>query len=575
MKIFYMEDDLTSMSSFLGFINQLGWKYTSYLPKKENLAKKEGLQEFLKEVCEVRPDIVILDAALTEKEGKFLDDFSPADDEILENRLSGLKYCAALAREHLGIPIIILTQYIRGYLARDAMRAGANRVLIKDSSSKYLADEIKKIVRSNTPHDSAFYWPMRKKLDSDPGIWQAGPLGKALDRFFLNTTDARRFGLFTASLRSILSPLFQGNQETEEKLMLDLVKSQELLSLVDSNLRDHVKHTGNVFWMGYSLLQEIREYQTPLELVGSISDLYPPGSLNEKEQILYAWTLATLFHDYGYLNERQSLLKKLVTSIVPDASIKFSNIRDTSSWSKNMRMLREFVQNLLGVEHFLYHYIDTVMTSFGNEMECHNDKHGKRLLLDHGLFSAHRLLEIIPFDRLDDQKKNIVLHAALAIACHNLPGILREYKFEEKCIGSLDVGTLPVCNLLAFCDNLQTWDRELNIDPVVTRTEAYDGFLERLVLSDTAYVSGSEIFEFSTSYQEDISKYNLKIRLKYFVNAAKGVDEVCEKLADDIQRWIDSGKIQDICKMMGFSQLIQGKLVYELPILSGTREISF
>ena len=132
----------------------------------------------------------------------------------------------------------------------------------------------------------------------------------------------RRFGLFTASLRGILSHLFQGDPACEKDLMLSLVKSQVLLSLVDPRLRDHVKHTGNVFLVGYRLLHEIEEFVNPLLLQGCVPALYDQsGQLSPSEQLFNAWTLAAMFHDYGYVDEKQEKLKDLFSSVLPSATI--------------------------------------------------------------------------------------------------------------------------------------------------------------------------------------------------------------------------------------------------------------
>lgn len=574
MKLFIVDNNFMTVVSFIEAIGQFNWSHYFFPAGKDEATIDESIRRFLNDVCEQRPDIVVLDAALNSREEKLLDELELEGVVVSEGSLSGFRYCRALASERLGIPIVFLTKNAHGQVARIAMRVGADRVLMKQSRNEDLIREIKELVKSKTPHDSAFYWPIRDELDSPQGdMWQKDSAKKALDRFYMNVSSVRRFGLFTASLRGILSPLFQGNAEAEKKLVLSLVKSQVLLSLVDPRLRDHVKHTGNVFWMGYRLLHDIQEFKEPQLLLGNVPNLYnAPGPLTPRDQLLYAWTLAALFHDFGYVDERQNQLTGLVKSLVPGISLEQTEVRDDHTWKQNMQTLRGFVQELLGADHFLYHFIDNVMTSFGSNLKC-SDKNTK--LIDHGFLSAHRLLDMVPLAQLDSQKRNIVLHAALAIACHNYVEIFHKWKLADKCKGTLPIGTFPVCSLLAFCDNIQTWDRESEVDPALARTQAYDGLLERLILSDTAYVSGSEICEFSTSRREDNSGYDVKLKLRYFVEAAGGVQEACENLGDGIKSWIDSGRLQEVCSMTGMSSILHGQIVYELPMLAGIRSITF
>lgn len=573
MKLFIVENQPMTVTGFTDAISELHWSYYMFSVGKDGSANEEDIKRFLNDVCKQRPDVVVLDAALTTHEEALLD--KPDSGELSEESLSGFKYCRALAMERLGIPIVFLTRSLAGQVPRIAMRVGADRVLVKNFAMQCenLIQEIEILVRTKTPHDSAFYWPLRNALDAGKDMWERDQLRKALDRYYLNASSVKRFGLLTASLRGILSPLFQGDANAETKLMLSLVKSQMLLSLVDPRLRDHVKHTGNVFWVGYRLLHDIEEFKKPESLSDHVPALYDAsGPLTPRDQLASAWTLAALFHDYGYVDERQSQLVGLVKSLVPGIAPKETDVRSEKDWTPHMELLRQFADDLFGNSHFLYHYIDQVMSNFGREIDS-DDK--KIKLIDHGFLSAHRLLAMIPFDKLDAQKKKIVLHAALAIAYHNYAEILRKWKLTDKCKGNLTIGALPVCSLLAFSDSIQTWDRESEIDPALARTQAYDGLLERLVLSDTAYVTGSEISEFLTKRKADNSGYDVKLRLRYFVEAAGGIQEVCESLGQNIQRWIDSDRLKDVCNMTGMSSILHGQIVYELPMLAGTRTVTF
>ena len=576
MKILIVENDAMAVKNLLSAMKEKRWTCNVFMPQGDPPASKEELRRFLLEVCGQRPDIVVLDAGLSIEEQTLLDELDFKGDRVSADSVSGFKYCRAITDERLGIPVVLLTKYGHGQVARTAMRVGADRVLIKRTKAGELIHEIEELVKSSTAHDCEFYWHLRENLASRLDSWQGEAMQQAMDRFFLNESSVRRFGLFTASLRGILSHLFQGEPAGEKDLMLSLVKSQVLLSLVDPRLRDHVKHTGNVFWVGYRLLHEIDEFVNPLLLPGCVPALYDQsGPLSPREQLFNAWTLAALFHDYGYVDEKQDKLKGLISSMLPGATITFNDIRSEQSFHSNMRLLRAFVDRMVGADHFLHHYIDTVFTSYGSAMEQQDVKQPKTAFQDHGVLSAHRLLNMVPLDKLDPQMKNIVMHAALAIAYHNYSEMLHKWKLTPQCNGHLLMGEFPICSLLAFCDNVQTWDREMEADPALHRAEEQKGLLERLVLSDTAYVSGSEISEFSTCRRADATGYDIRLRLKYFVELGGDVAKVCENLGLDIEGWIQSNRLRKICDTTGLSPLIHGQIIYELPMLAGTRKAPF
>ena len=576
MKLFIVENQIIKIASFLEAINEKKCSFYCFSLGVNDVDDAETIRRFLAEVCREKPDVVVLDAALTLGEERLIDELELEGEKVTEDSLSGFKYCRALTNERLGIPVVFLTKCVQGKVARTAMQVGADRVLLKDHENEVLISQIIDIVKSRTPHDPAFYWSMRDKLEADGNTWHPDSLRKALDRFYLNTSSVRRFGLFTASFRGILSLLFKGDVEVERKLMLGLVKSQVLLSLVDPSLRDHVKHTGNVFWMGYRLLLDISSLQEPQSLTGCDPKLYgSEGALSPREQLLYSWTLAALFHDYGYVDERKSQITGLVLSLLPGAKIEYEDVRKDGSWVRNMHLLQDFVSAIFRPEHFLCNFFDFMAESFGNEVELRDGDGKKSPMVNHGLLGAHRLLNMIPLKSLDKQQKNIVLHAALAIACHHYVDILHKWALPSKCLGKLLIGEFPVSSLLIFCDTVQTWDREPELDPALIQSESSSGLLERLVLSSTAYVSGSEICEFIVG-GEDVGKVcNVKLRLRYFVESAGHAEEACETLGGNIKRWIDSGRLREVCGITGVETLFQGQIVYELPMRSGIQTAIF
>jgi len=129
VKLFIVEDRISSILAFLSAASLKKWPFYNFSLGEGAVSSDDNLRRFLREVCEERPDIVILDAALTDREAKLLDELTADGDEVSDSDLSGLKYCQALSQERVGIPIVLLTKYTHGQVARAAMWVGADHVL--------------------------------------------------------------------------------------------------------------------------------------------------------------------------------------------------------------------------------------------------------------------------------------------------------------------------------------------------------------------------------------------------------------------------------------------------------------
>ena len=110
MKLFIVDNDPMAVLNFVTALDERNWSHYSFSLKKEAVVSHDDLRRFLADVCDQRPDIVVLDAALTSKEEKLLDELALEGEEVSEESLSGFRYCRALANERLGVPIVFLTK---------------------------------------------------------------------------------------------------------------------------------------------------------------------------------------------------------------------------------------------------------------------------------------------------------------------------------------------------------------------------------------------------------------------------------------------------------------------------------
>jgi len=147
MRLFIVEDKIGTIMAFIQAVKDRHWTYTDVSVGAGVAATEEAFREFLKDVCEYKPDIVLVDTALTNDEESRLDQLIRSQQEVSENEFTGLRYCQALAREKTGIPIVLFTKYFNGQVARAAIKAGADHVLSKsDDSTDMVLREIEELV---------------------------------------------------------------------------------------------------------------------------------------------------------------------------------------------------------------------------------------------------------------------------------------------------------------------------------------------------------------------------------------------------------------------------------------------
>jgi len=562
----YVEDKQEEVTK-LASVAKKEWECFPFTPCTENPSKEEEIKNFLEMVCKMEPAVVLIDAALNDYENRLLHEFGIEDKEVEDDTLSGFKYCKALSSEKLGIPIIVFTQASDGGVARAAIRNGADRVIVKRGFPTNVIAEINEFLKLRIPHDSTFYLEVRNSIISNDSLCNDDYLIKALDSFYTNRSTIRRFSLFTASLREMFSYLSVGNPEIEQLFMLNLVKSHLILSIVDPQLRDHVSHTGNVFWIGYEILSK---YFDSKKLETSLSN-----ELSLNSSLISSWTLAALFHDYAYLEEHNENIGKVLSSLIPNTTINYQDIRDDSSFDNNMECLRAYVKSKYPDTPFLFNFIDMVAITYNHKKIIKNTNGEKTIFKDHGILSAHRLLCMIPIEKLEKNKREIIYEAALAIVCHNYIDITAKWEIKEKCIGEFEFSKFPIISLLMFCDNIQTWNREGDLDPSLYRSEASDSIFDRLVFMGSAFISESEINEFSIYFNPEIKKLCLNLSIKYFVKGIKDFDSLITSKAEEIQRWINSKKLNKVCSVSNISSILTGKITYYLPLMKGKKKISF
>jgi len=517
-----------------------------------------------------RPDVVLIDIALTPEEEELLNAAKAKDLPADPMSFSGIRKCLELKSELPEIPVALYTNFDKTELARAAFVAGADQFIIKGMDPDALARIIQGLVRSASRCDPELYDLLKQEIAAHPSPWEKGAIEAGLDAFYRNASSVRRFGLLCAHLCPVLSKMLSNAEKLTADLIAQLIDTHALLSLVDRDLQDHVRHSGNVFWIGYFLLHRITPFAEPEKLQGHASDMYHASSaFTEFEQMNFAWLLASLFHDLGYADEKRKAVDDVLGHLYKD----YNSTHTESSANISVgsfEALRKHVTSVLGSSSAPSKALAWAFEHWNHELKFTDGTvHRFR---DHGLLGASRLLDHIKEANIRKELRPAYYHAVLAIALHNLAKWHRYEGFDEKI--KFQPGTFPVCSLLALCDTLQIWDREDAQE--LGSANSLKALLERLVHYKDAYIRGSALTKFTVEKPKSASKqYVISATIQYYLKYGEQAKEKCEEHQARISTWISSGSPKKLGDAFDLSDLIHVSLFYRIPTIADELRADF
>lgn len=108
-------------------------------------------------------------------------------------------------------------------------------------------------------------------------------------------------------LRAKLAPLLARAQPEglgTEALAQYMIELHDLVAVSDSAVPDHIRHSGNVVFTGYYLLNRVDAFQALEQLPNYSAQAFGGAARASRFEILnLAWILASLFRDSGYALE--------------------------------------------------------------------------------------------------------------------------------------------------------------------------------------------------------------------------------------------------------------------------------
>ena len=506
IRIYIIDDIYSTWQTIREYLDRNDYKYEY---TKENMFPekftKKSLRKFLSDVLgemeSENSNLLIIDSVLTSHEEKLIKDLDFEE-------LSGFQIAAEIKRYFPDMPVLLMSRFSGTKdLIIKASQLGCEGFFEKQITEKSFLSLLRNAFCLRKP-DIALYLALEEILynnasDQEP-VFVKKRIRKASKKYYTQITPTERFSALAGEIAAIVSPIIQS--DVPVGLAEFLAKGEPLFSAAKPEHRDHTIHSGNLYFLGYFLL-----HRWPM-LLDLQSDTYKAAyqvekSIGNQKHIQYAWMLAALNHDIGYIEEG-----------ISEVNHSIKELRDIMV-GKKPESKNHFDPPLVEITPIL-EYLEKIPEALPVRdllVEINHKwattKNGKPLW-DHGVQSASVFLEIIKkFNKKTKEDSDVILHAASAIAIHNVPQVI--HKFGDRLDTSKKVAlpfkALPVAGLLMLCDTLQAWARELDGGVFNSRISQFNFDQEispvpKLSLAFQYYYRGQSFKDIFDSTIEEVEK---------------------------------------------------------------------
>jgi len=517
----------------------------------------ENKNEIIKAILSSGPGtIILLDVAFTAEEE---DKIAKATDQELKS-FTGFKLLQYIKHINPDKVMFLFTKNTSRILGIMAGECGVEGVVAK-RDVQIAAKHICNIVRQRLLCSPDFYDAVKPSVmsnEDDHHQW----IIKAFEGFFLRTTPAHRFGNLCENLKPFVIRLMPDTaKDVLDKLWRRLEDTHALLSLVDKGARDHVKHSGNVFWIGYHTLRTVGPLQDISDLTGFCPQAFAdPDLMPYKDQLLFGWVMTSLFHDWAYANQKSEKVESLVKRIYPKGDVQFNSLTKKELPS-SLDPLLTYVAGVEGGNSDIKQMLDWMINNWGDSVELDYDETSRSKVDDHGILSAAYLLGAVD-NSVRKEYRNIFYQSTLAIALHNLADWRRKWSKREKQPKDVHIPfeRYPLCGLLALSDNVQTWERE-HENPIsaLDRPE-----IRELVRT---YIRTGDITKFTIECPDDVNNQHIfNAVTRYSVTHGEQYEIACDELSKAIEKWRSQQHLKRIMEIFSLKKIFRVKLQYQIPM---------
>jgi len=270
--------------------------------------------------------------------------------------------------------------------------------------------------------------------------------------------------------------------------LLDMlcVYEERAATLIEKQ-RDHFIHSVNVFILGLAIYARNSRYRDAFTTTVMDEARYPENFSTAKEEFLFRWGIAALFHDVGYpveiIGKQIGTFLKFATDADHDdklgsvkAHLEFENFRRLNSVAEvipKKEFIRSFYeQNANSVYIDLLQPIDLLAQKISDalgipilwikqKLDLYLSEMATSGFIDHGFYSAIIVLKWYGYLIQTTGENPLrfyhsIVDSACAILLHNYYNmtLIKEFK-----LAPLNAEQYPIAYLLMFCDEMQDWNR--------------------------------------------------------------------------------------------------------------------
>lgn len=214
---------------------------------------------------------------------------------------------------------------------------------------------------------------------------------------------------------------------------------------------------------------------------------YPENFPTAREEFLFRWGLASLFHDVGYpveiISNQLMRFLKFVTDADHDQSLgeikshlEFENFRRFNSVAEvvpkksfikhyyeedDSSVYIDLLQPIDLLAQRIHQTIGIPIIPIKNKLDCYHEEMAKKGFIDHGYYSAIIVLKWYGYlIQTTNEEPLRFYHAIVDSAC----SILLHNYYSRTLVDAFDLKPLdaeknPIAYLLMFCDEMQDWNR--------------------------------------------------------------------------------------------------------------------
>ena len=258
------------------------------------------------------------------------------------------------------------------------------------------------------------------------------------------------------SIQSIINSVYPDSAAALMTLWDVLADSEPILRAAAPKLRGIVRHSINVFWFGYWIINHPSFRSRAIELwTGMVERRVNAHLLKSADPILgmnAAWLLAALFHDAGRFYEK--------CKSVIDASEHFSNAFASLSLGSPSWTSRKSDSLPMPLNNLLLKLKQEEDDPLISRLTAYMKNTWSQEKPDHGAVASAHLINIcqVPANTLTSV---YAFEAARAVMLHScVPAVFDEIPKDQRAtFQPIEWRKDPIASLLLFCDQIQTWDR--------------------------------------------------------------------------------------------------------------------